>query len=67
MNGYNTMKKVSADPGEMVYDFLDRCLFDAEFNQITIEATHNHITIKVYPDSSIRDLCDKYDLTSRYK
>jgi hypothetical protein len=60
-------KKLTADPGETVYEFLNRCQKDAESDGITIEATHNDITIRVYPQSCIDDLCDKYDITRRYK
>ena len=60
-------KKVQANPGESVYTFLNRVLMDAEFEGITHEATHNGITINVYPHSYIADLCDKYDITRKYQ
>jgi len=59
------MKFINADPGEGVYTFLNRVLNEALNNTITFEATHNDITIVVYPQSCINDLCDKYDLTKK--
>ena len=59
------MKFLNATPGESVYDFLNRALFEAEHEVITIQATHNGIDVVVYPKSCIQDLCDKYDLAKR--
>lgn len=59
------MKFINADPGESIYLFLNRVL-NAAFNTgITFEATHNDITIVIYPQSCIHDLCDKFDLTKK--
>lgn len=59
------MKFISADKGETVYEFLNRVLNMAHDGVITYQATHNDVTIVVYPQSFISDLCDKYDLTQR--
>jgi hypothetical protein len=59
------MKFINADPGEGVYTFLNRVLNSAFNTTITFEATHNNITIVVYPQSCIHDLCDKYDISKR--
>lgn len=59
------MKFINADAGESVYCFLNRVLNDAEFEGMTFRATHNDVTVNVYPQSCITDLCDKYDLTKK--
>ena len=59
------MKFISATPGEDVYGFLNRVLNMAYGEIITYQATHNDVTIVVYPRSFISDLCDKYDLAQK--
>jgi hypothetical protein len=56
------MKFLNENPGESVYDFLNRALNMAHDEVITIHATHNSIYVVVYPQSCIYDLCDKYDM-----
>ena len=59
------MKILNANPGESAYNFLNRALNMAHDEVITIQATHNDITINIYPQSFISDLCDKYDLVNK--
>lgn len=56
---------MNATPGEGAYTFLNRVLNESFFENKIIQAIHNGIEITVYPDSYIKDLCDKYDLTKR--
>lgn len=49
--------------GGMVYDCLKRCLAHVkQSSNNAMTTTINGVTIVVYKDSCIEDLCDKFDM-----
>jgi hypothetical protein len=54
----------SARAGETVYNFLERSLNELKKGRSSyVRCTHNGVSITIYRDSYINDLCEKYDLT----
>jgi hypothetical protein len=56
------MQIIEAESGEMIYDFLLRVLANAYRHSEVFKARHNTTEIVVYPESHIKDLCDKFDM-----
>ena len=54
--------KLQANTGEMIYNFLMRAIQFAEDNNREVQATHNCTTIRVFHNSCIDDICDKFDM-----
>lgn len=55
--------KLQANNGECVYNFLCRAAEEVQKSSWNrIEATHDNVTILVYKDSCIEDLCDKFGM-----
>ena len=55
--------QIQANCGEMVYDFLQRALEEVNSSCYNmVEATHNTTTVRVYQNSLMEDLCDKFDM-----
>lgn len=54
--------KLQANTGEMIYDFLVRVIEFAEDNCCEVQATCNCTTIRVFHNSCIDDICDKFDM-----
>lgn len=51
---------MNANPGESLYLFIERVVKEAHIDRVTIEATHNNITVTVYPFSHEYDIEDKF-------
>lgn len=58
---------IEASPGETAYEVLNRGIEAAKETVKTVKVTHNDVTVSVYPQSFIHDVCDKYDLAARLK
>jgi len=62
------MTTLYAELGETVYRFLERCIqYCNEASASSVKAVHNGVTIYVYKDGSISDLCDKWSLQRQMK
>lgn len=65
------MKPLEAEYGETAYDLLVRAIsYCKEYGQECVLVLHNGVKIRVFADSHISDVCDKYDLQrelNRYK
>lgn len=60
------MRVIYADIGQSVWDFLKNALATVKAgNENACYAQHNETRIVIYKDSSIVDLCDKFDLQAK--
>ena len=60
------MEHYEQDFGGTVYNCLNRCLAHVKLsNNNAMTTTVNEVTIVVYKDSCIEDLCDKFDMQSK--
>ena len=57
------MSTIQANPGESIYDFLQRALQETKSStNNAVKIKHNTTSIVVYKDSCLNDLCEKFDL-----
>lgn len=53
---------ITAQPGESIYSFTQRILLAARASNFDVSATHNDVTIRVYPNSAEYDILDKWNM-----
>ncbi len=59
----NNMPVVEAQLGEHIYFFLQRVLEEVRTSHRNgFVAKHNDVEVVVYQNSTIHDICDKYDM-----
>ena len=61
------MEMIEADSGENIVDFIQRAKNKAEYEVKTILARFNDVCIKIYPQSFVQDLYDKFDMASEFR
>ena len=59
------MQIIQAECGEMIYTFLKRVVDTACTESTVFKARHNTTEVIVYPDSSMSDICDKFDMQTK--
>ena len=59
------MQIIQAECSEMIYTFLKRVADTAYVERTVFTARHNTTDVVVYPESSISDICDKFDMQAK--
>ncbi len=57
---------IKAEAGETVYELAKRAIEEAKYRNCGVGMTHNNITVSVYPESYIHDICEKMHYLREY-